>query len=293
MKIENKNEKKLYSIGDASKMTNLSNKTLRYYERIGLIIPDEVNEENGYRYYSKENLQDISIIKYYKQLGYTLNEIMEMKNSTRECFNEIIVNFQEKIRELKEKEYKIKNSLRAINDWYELIKEGKYIKNFKCQNVNLKYLGNEKYIYKEFEFDYDYRIKILNVEWVNYLENIKNKITGPVILKFSNYRDKVNGLIKKVKIIQKPIKEIENKNICEVSGGIYASIYHIGDLKTINNSYEKIIFWAKENNVELEDISYERYVIDFWTTNNSKDFITEILIQIKNKEIPLKNKDIY
>ena len=38
--------KKLYKIGDISKLYNISNDILRYYEKIGLLIPD-VRGENG------------------------------------------------------------------------------------------------------------------------------------------------------------------------------------------------------------------------------------------------------
>ena len=42
----------MLSIGEFSKICQVSTKTLRYYAEIGLILPDEINLENGYRYYS-------------------------------------------------------------------------------------------------------------------------------------------------------------------------------------------------------------------------------------------------
>lgn len=39
---------KLYSIGEVSKLCNISTKALRFYDKIGVIAPDEVGE-NGYR----------------------------------------------------------------------------------------------------------------------------------------------------------------------------------------------------------------------------------------------------
>ena len=47
----------MLSIGEFSNICQVSTKTLRYYAEIGLILPDEINPENGYRYYSIEQLK--------------------------------------------------------------------------------------------------------------------------------------------------------------------------------------------------------------------------------------------
>ncbi len=44
----------MLTIGEFSSICRVSTKTLRYYAEIGLILPEEINPENGYRYYSNE-----------------------------------------------------------------------------------------------------------------------------------------------------------------------------------------------------------------------------------------------
>lgn len=41
----------MLTIGEFSSICRVSTKTLRYYAEIGLILPEEVNPENGYRYF--------------------------------------------------------------------------------------------------------------------------------------------------------------------------------------------------------------------------------------------------
>ena len=48
-------EDKLYSIGEVSKICNVSKKALRFYDKIGLIAPDYISSENNYRYYSRKH----------------------------------------------------------------------------------------------------------------------------------------------------------------------------------------------------------------------------------------------
>ena len=53
----------MLSIGEFSKICKVSTKTLRYYDEIGLIKPSKINQENGYRYYSIEQLETMLLIK--------------------------------------------------------------------------------------------------------------------------------------------------------------------------------------------------------------------------------------
>ncbi len=48
----------VFSIGDFSKITGLTVKTLRYYHEQGLLIPTCVDEQTGYRYYDNEYRED-------------------------------------------------------------------------------------------------------------------------------------------------------------------------------------------------------------------------------------------
>ena len=45
-------EQSYYRIGEVSRATGLSKDTLHFYDKIGLLSPDHVDPQNGYRYYS-------------------------------------------------------------------------------------------------------------------------------------------------------------------------------------------------------------------------------------------------
>lgn len=74
----------MYRIGEFSKITNLSIRTLRYYNDIGLLIPEEVDLFTNYRYYGKRNLEDVKIIEELKAVGFTLEEIRDNWNNFSE-----------------------------------------------------------------------------------------------------------------------------------------------------------------------------------------------------------------
>lgn len=69
------NIKTYFSIGEVSRLFDLSIKTLRYYDKVGILKPAYVNQENKYRYYSREQFMSIDVIKYCKIMGMALEDI--------------------------------------------------------------------------------------------------------------------------------------------------------------------------------------------------------------------------
>ena len=63
-------------INEVVKLTGVSARTLQYYDEIGLLIPEKLN--NGYRDYSDENLDKLQKILFYRFLKFKLNDIKEL-----------------------------------------------------------------------------------------------------------------------------------------------------------------------------------------------------------------------
>jgi effector-binding domain-containing protein len=65
----------VFKIGDFSKLSQISVKTLRYYDELGLIKPRKVDELTGYRYYSADQLPLLNRILALKDLGLNLEQV--------------------------------------------------------------------------------------------------------------------------------------------------------------------------------------------------------------------------
>lgn len=70
----------LYKIGELSKLSGLSRRTIDYYTGIGLIKPARRTKGN-YRLYGVETLQRLERIEYLKKEKYTLDEIRQTLNA--------------------------------------------------------------------------------------------------------------------------------------------------------------------------------------------------------------------
>jgi DNA-binding transcriptional MerR regulator len=63
------------TIGDFSRITHLSVKTLRHYHRVELLEPSEVNEDTGYRYYSLDQVPTAQAIRRYRDLSMPIDAV--------------------------------------------------------------------------------------------------------------------------------------------------------------------------------------------------------------------------
>lgn len=66
-----------YSTGKFAKLANVTERTIRYYDKIGLLKPSFVME-NGYRRYTQSDLLKLQKILSLKHMGFSLEEIYPM-----------------------------------------------------------------------------------------------------------------------------------------------------------------------------------------------------------------------
>jgi DNA-binding transcriptional MerR regulator len=64
-------------IGELAKATQVSAKTIRYYESIGLLI-SPTREANGYRYYRLSDLETLIFIKRCRELNIPIKDIKQL-----------------------------------------------------------------------------------------------------------------------------------------------------------------------------------------------------------------------
>ena len=128
--------KNLYSIGEVSKIKKVTVKALRYYHKVGILIPKYIDDNTGYRYYSIDQFIHIDIIKGCRALGTSIAELQEI---FKDCETEKLLKFlhikrlqaEENIIKMKEIITNIDSLNSSVESSKELIKDGEIrIKHF-------------------------------------------------------------------------------------------------------------------------------------------------------------------
>lgn len=67
------------NISDVAKKTGLTSKAIRFYEEKGLVTPP-LRSENGYRSYTQLHLDELTLLRQARQVGFNLEECGELVN---------------------------------------------------------------------------------------------------------------------------------------------------------------------------------------------------------------------
>jgi DNA-binding transcriptional MerR regulator len=68
----------MFSIGEFARLGDVSVRTLRHYDEIGLLRPATVDPDTGYRGYSAAQLGQINRIMALKELGFSLTQVRQL-----------------------------------------------------------------------------------------------------------------------------------------------------------------------------------------------------------------------
>lgn len=93
------------TVKQIGKRTGVSVRTLHYYDEVGLLHPTQVTQA-GYRLYDEEAVERLYMILLYRELGFSLKEIMEIMNASDYDRNRIL---EQQARLLEAKKQHIQN----------------------------------------------------------------------------------------------------------------------------------------------------------------------------------------
>ncbi len=131
----------MFKIGDFSKLSQVSIKTLRYYDEIGLLKPGQVDRFTGYRLYSASQLTRLNQILAFKDLGFSLEQIAQLLNENlppsqiRGMLRLRQLELQHEIATTQERLLRIASRLSAIEQEYSMSTYEVVIKSIEPQTV--------------------------------------------------------------------------------------------------------------------------------------------------------------
>lgn len=105
-----------YRIGEVSKITGISKDTLHFYDKIGLLKPDYIDEDNQYRYYSIANLWHLDIITICRKLSIPLEQVREvLKTNDNDKITQLLSEYRTEALKLSRYYQKVADDI----SWYQ------------------------------------------------------------------------------------------------------------------------------------------------------------------------------
>jgi DNA-binding transcriptional MerR regulator len=270
-----KNQKRTLTTGQLAKLHKINNRTLHYYDSIGLFSPNETGE-NGYRYYTLEQIADLELILAFRELGMSIEEIKAAISGNVDDTNRIV---EDKISEIDKKMENLLNMKQLLEEKRQLAVLSKESKRDEIQRVTypdeefvlsspLSGASDEKYymvLAELIQREGYYRLYNHNYGIMLSSEKIRNEM----------YEDYDYFYIKPY--------DSEGKVLNLRPAGTYLRIVCNGDWDKTPCAYRKIRQYANQHDLELVGYAYERGLNETLSTNMDS-YVTEIIVRYKEGE---------
>lgn len=273
----------MLSIGEFSNICKVSTKTLRYYAEIGLILPDKINPENGYRYYSIEQLETMLFINRLKSYNFSLEEIKTILNSEELQDEKLYFALNKKKKEIEKQVKDFEKTLSELNNDILNLQRGKsimsYLENIDVQlvEVPMMYLLSIRKMVQEYEFVEEYK-KCFNRLFKKIQDNKLTRIAPPMVL-FHSAEYTPFGLDTEFAI---PVKDYVTGTRDFHPGLCLKTVVH-GPYSNLSSVYTKQHEWAEKEGYECSNALYEVYVTDPTQVAKESELITEVYYPVKKK----------
>ena len=267
----------MYSIGEFSLAARLTVKALRFYHEEGLLVPDYIDEESGYRYYREASLEKARAIALLREWDFPIGGMKEIFGSCTEDdqLAPFLVAQREKISEKIKKYGRIGESIDLLLSDIR--------RNEMEKNVNA--LIEEKTVGDMIFAGLRFRGKYAEVGRVfrSAARSAGRKIAGPAMsLYFECEYKEDNADIEAGFPVS---KSMEGKEVSSriVKGGIAVTIRHEGSYETIGRSYEKLFNYIETKKYEIDLPLREIYLKGpgMIFRGNPDRYVTEIQALIK------------
>ena len=264
-------------IGDFSKLAKISIKTLRYYDKIGLLKPAMIDSATQYRYYTIEQLETVRMITMYKDAGISNDMISKLIYKKGDEYS--LLKYQKRI--LLERAEDIQKALSALE-----VLLGK--KNGQRYEVKMEHLEKRLMCFS--------RGYIANVGCIHdfikcCLAELKKtnpdvRFSEPdyccVIYPDDGYRES-NIFIEYAQSVDRVGNDTEILKFKEIESVTAISVLHRGGYDTLRDAYLYAVQWAAENGYEPYGEPRERYINGKWNVQCESEWLTELQLPVKEK----------
>ena len=275
----------MLSIGEFSKICKVSTKTLRYYAEVGLIQPDRVDPENGYRYYSIEQLKRMLLINRLKSYHFSLEEIKGLLECEADQSEEkFCLALTGKKKAIEKRVQDFKETLDQLNNDISILKHGKpimsYLESIDVQlvEVPMMYLLSIRKMVQEESLPEEYGRCFTKL--LRKIADDKLTMIAPPMVLFHSAEFTPFGLDIEFAI---SVKEYVT-GTRDFAPGLCIKTTLNGSYSELISVYAKQREWAEKEGYESSNALYEVYVTDPSQVSKESELITEIYCPVKRRE---------
>lgn len=285
-------EEDRYSIGEVAEICNIPIKTLRYYDEIKLVVPNFRDNVSKYRYYSKDQMVTLCIVRKLRIMGFGLKEINDIvlgnkADNLEKSIDHKLIEIYEEINSLQDKYAEGHAFLQRLKTGVDLLSEKEETTS---EDISIVQIPESDLVYTR-KIMQNYSNAEVSIErWVEIVdlcEKLKLKSKGTVIVTYYSYPLE-QFLYKDTDIefgiLVEPHENIDEKCCRKFGGFTAATAIHIGNYADIVHTHIKLVQWINQNGYKIIGEVSEEFIISPLDVNNIDEHVTKIIIPVEKIE---------
>ena len=276
-----------FSIRDVSELCNIPSKTLRYYDEIGLIVPEFRDASSRYRYYSKEQIITLCIIRRLRKMGFDLKTIQSIvsgntASTLEQCIAAKVSEVEQEIQNLERNRALLEASLDRLKAGVHLLNtkslpEGEDIHIETIAPVELVSTRKTMKNYANQEVSLDRWLELSNL-----CGELGLKESGTYIVTY--YSNPLEQFLYSDTDIEFGIT-VEDAGAAvshRTFGGFTAAIaIHLGNYADIIQTHVRLVQWINQNHYKIVGPISEEFIISPLDITNAHEHVTKIIIPVE------------
>jgi DNA-binding transcriptional MerR regulator len=281
----------MFKIGEFSRLSRVSVRMLRHYDKLGLLTPSQTDPFTGYRYYSAEQLPRLNRIIALRDLGFSLEQITGMLEddlSTDQLLGMLKLKRAEVEEQMKSEQQKLARLEVRIRQMSESPVHAAY-------DVVVRDIEPElAAMYREVATDDDRIQQMFDMVETYVVEFDGARADKPPFSIYydDEYRDKDMDVEVAVPL-KYAIPETESIRVRQMPRlSNVACVVHVGEYSDIYQAYNALLAWIEANDYRMTGPIREIYLrygadgLDFelpptYLSNDKHEYVTELQLSVE------------
>ena len=268
--------KNLFTIGEFSRVTGLTVKTLRFYHDERLLVPAFVDPRTNYRYYSADQAEIARVISYLRALDFPVGEIASLLKSKGD--EEHLLDAMTRHRDaLARRAKQLRQAVKSIDQFITQERQATTMsqQNFDVQEKTLPPLLIAGIRMKG-------RYSDCGKGFAKLGRTFGRDIGGPPLMLHYDTEYKEDDADFEACMPLKQGKAVDGISVRDLPGGRCISLLHQGPYDQLGHAYAKILKHARDNGYTISTPTREVYLKGpgMIFKGNPKNYLTEIQMLI-------------
>ncbi|HET6324456.1 MAG TPA: MerR family transcriptional regulator [Planctomycetaceae bacterium] len=266
----------MFTIGEFSKLSGLTVKTLRFYHEEGLLVPTFVDPDTSYRYYNESQIGTARVIAYLRSLEFPIGDIKQLLVTEDE--HGLLDRLERQRSQIKEQIKRLQRTVRSLDQFIAEERQGQAmaqtLEGVTEKNVDALLVAGIRM---------KGRYNECGKGFGRLGRSFGRLICGkPLMLHYdSEYREDDADFEACLPIRQR--KTVEGVSVRELHGVRCVALVHKGPYDLLGRSYAQVFKWIKERNCKVTLPTREVFLKGpgMIFRGNPKNYVTEIQIPIE------------